>query len=124
MKRLVVVILLLATGIISVASDVTIGELQVGLDASESNATLSPRVMKFADWNVDSTTASLASSQGRIRSLEGVLEVFNPQRLARRWNYTQNNLTNGCETHVNHYLTHLHNGELWALKSEYLKTII
>jgi hypothetical protein len=25
---------------------------------------------------------------------------------------------------VNHYLTHLHNGELWALKSEYLKTII
>lgn len=118
MKSLAVALLLSAVGIISTASNVTVGEQQDVLDAPEHNATFSPRGMKSADWNSDEMTAPLANPAGGIRSLENLLEVFNPQRLARQWDYPRDNLTKGCGAHVNHYLTHLHKAELWALKSE------
>lgn len=117
MRRLAVVFLLSAVGVISTASNDTI-EQQGDLDASGHNATLSPRGMKSADWNSDGTVAPPANPTGRNRSLEDLFEVFNPQRLTRRWDYPRNNLTKGCEAHVNQYLTHLHKGALWALKSE------
>jgi hypothetical protein len=117
MKRLVTLFLLLAVGIVSTASNVSTGEMQSDLDATGLN--ISFRGMKSADWNGDAMEDPLANATGR--SLENLLEVFNPRRLARRWKYPYDNLTNGCGAHMDQYLTHLDKGVLWALKSEYYK---
>jgi hypothetical protein len=107
MRRLAVVFLLSAAGTISTASNDTL-EQQGGLGTLRNTA----------DWNTDGTGAPMINPTGRIRLLDDLFQVFNPQSLASRWNYPQDNLTQGCGDNVNRYLTHLHKGEVWALKSE------
>lgn len=119
MKRFVMLFLLAAVGMVATASNVSTGELQGDLD--EKGLNISRRGMKSVDWNGDATETPLVNVTGRIKSLENLLEVFNPQRLARRWIYPYDNLTNDCGAHMDQYLTHLDKGVLWALKSEYCK---
>jgi hypothetical protein len=105
------VCLLSAIGTVSAASNVTTAELQGEVDAMAHN--VSVREMKSADWDGHSTETPLVNE-----SLDALLEVFNPQKLARRWSNQQVNLTDECRAHVNEYLTHLNKGVLWALKSK------
>jgi hypothetical protein len=119
MKGLVILFLLPAVGTIARASNVSTGGLQGDLDDKGLN--ISRRGMRSMDWNGDAMETPLVNATGRIKSLESLLEVFNPQRLARRWVYPYDNLTTGCGAHIDQYLTHLDKGVLWALKSEYFK---
>jgi hypothetical protein len=107
--------LLAAVGIMATASNVSMGDLD------DKGLNISRRGMKSMDWNGDAMETPLVNITGRIKSLENLLEIFNPQRLARRWIYPYDNLTNGCGAHMDQYLTHLDKGVLWALKSEYYK---
>ncbi|GFG29906.1 hypothetical protein Cfor_09924 [Coptotermes formosanus] len=109
MRCLAMVCLLSAIGTVSAASNVTTAELQGEVDAMAHN--VSVREMKSADWDGHSTETPLVNE-----SLDALLEVFNPQKLARRWSNQQVNLTDECRAHVNEYLTHLNKGVLWALK--------
>jgi hypothetical protein len=119
MKRLVMLFLLAAFGIFSTASNVSMGELQGDLDDTGLN--ISRRGMKSMDWNGDAMETPLANATGRVKSLQNLLEVFDPQRLAHRRIYLYDNLTNDCGAHMDQYLTNLDKGVLWALKSEYYK---
>jgi hypothetical protein len=122
MKRLVTVFLLSAAGILLTASNVTTEDVQdvMGQNVVPRHvATLSPRGMKSAEWNGDGMSAPLTNATGHLRSLEDLLEVFTPQRLARRWYSAHQDMTEGCEAHLHEYLSHHEKGVLWALKSEY-----
>ena len=79
-----------------------------------------PTAMVSADWDSDGMSVPLSNSSGRFTSLEALLEVFNPHRLAREWEYPPRDMTAMCGLHVHQYLEHLNKGELWALKSKYL----
>ena len=74
--------------------------------------------MVSADWDSDGMAVPLSNSSGRITSLEALLEVFNPQRLARQWEYPPRDMTAMCGLQVHQYLDQLKKGELWALKSK------
>lgn len=119
MKRLVMLILLAAVGIVATGSNASVEEVNADLDDKGLNS--SRRGMKSVDWNGDAMETPLVNVTGRIKSLENLLEVFNPQSLARRWIHPYDNLTNDCGAHMDHYLSHLDKGVLWALKSEYYK---
>jgi hypothetical protein len=112
MARLVILFLLSAVGIVSAASNVSVEE------PGNAGMNISSREMKSADWNGDAMPP-VPNATGRIDSLENLLEVFNPHRLARQWIYPQDNVTSDCGAHMDEYLTHLDEGVLWALKSEY-----
>ena len=74
---------------------------------------ISVREMKSTDWDGHTTQNPLVN-----KSLDALLEVFNPQQLARRWDKQHVNLTDECGAHVSQYLAHLDKGVLWALKSK------
>ena len=111
MRRLARVLLVSAIGIVSSAGNVTTGELQGEVATTTMNVGI--REMKSTDWDGQVTETPLANL-----SLDALLEVFNPQHLARRWNSQHANITDECSAHMNQYLTHLQKGALWALKSE------
>jgi hypothetical protein len=115
MARLVMLFLLSAVGIVLAASNVSVEELE------DTGMNISSREMKSADWNGDTVQTPVPNATGRVDSLENLLEVFNPHRLARRWIYPYDNVTSSCGAHMNEYLTQLDEGALWALKSEYYK---
>jgi hypothetical protein len=106
------VLLLSAIGVASTASDVTTGELQDEVTTTTTQ-NVGIREMKSTDWGGQTMETPLFNS-----SLETLLEVFNPQHLARRWNSKHANITDECGVHMNQFLTHLDKGVLWALKSE------
>ncbi|PNF31216.1 hypothetical protein B7P43_G14861 [Cryptotermes secundus] len=113
MKRLVM-FLLAAVGTVAAASNASVEE--VSGDLVDKGLNSSRRGMKSVDWNGDAMETPLVNVTARIKSLENLLEVFNPQRLARRWIYPYDNLTNDCGTHMDQYLSQLGEGVLWALK--------
>jgi len=105
------VLLVSAIGIVSTAGNVTAGELQGEVATTTVNVGI--REMKSTNWDGHVMETSLFNS-----SLDTLLEVFNPQHLARRWNSQHVNITDECSAHMNQYLTNLEKGVLWALKSE------
>jgi len=111
MRCLAIVLLVSAIGIVSTASNVTTGELHGEVATTTKNVGI--REMKSTDWDGHLMETPLVNL-----SLDTLLEVFNPQHLARRWNSQHANITDECSAHMNHYLTHLEKGVLWALKSE------
>lgn len=111
MKRLAMAVLLAAIGVVAAVSNVTTGELQSKVATIAQP--VSVREMKSADWDGNAMETLLANT-----SLDTLLEVFNPQHLARRWTYQHVNLTDECWAHMNQYLTQLEKGVLWAFKSE------
>jgi hypothetical protein len=111
MRRLAMVLVVSAIGIVSAASNVTTGELQG--DVATTTLNVGIREMKSTYWNDHVMETPLVNI-----SLDTLLEVFNPQHLARRWNSQHANITDECSAHMNEYLTHLDKGVLWALKSE------
>jgi len=105
------VLLVSAIGMASAASNVTTGELKGEVATTSLNVGI--REMKSTDWNGHVMETPFVNS-----SLDTLLEVFNPQHLARRWNSQHANITDECSAHMSQYFTHLANGVLWALKSE------
>ena len=111
MRRLAMVCLVSAIGIVSTASNVTTGEVQG--EVATTTETVSIREMKSTDWDGHAMETPLVN-----QSLERLFEVFNPQYLARRWNNQHANITDECSAQMTQYFTHLLKGVLWALKSE------
>ncbi|PSN45167.1 hypothetical protein C0J52_03913 [Blattella germanica] len=81
----------------------------------------SPVGMVSADWDSDGMAVALANASGRFTSLEALLDVFNPQRLGRQWDYPRGDMTAMCGLHMHQYLSQLDKGKLWALKGEFSK---
>ncbi|KAK9498899.1 hypothetical protein O3M35_003449 [Rhynocoris fuscipes] len=51
--------------------------------------------------------------------LSGLLDLYNPHRLALKWNVTQEStLNNTCYHHMTIFLEQLMQGQLWALQSK------
>lgn len=72
--------------------------------------------IKSAEWDSDGMAAPLSNTSGHFGSLGTLLDVFNPQRLARRWTYPRSDMSDACAADVDVYLSHLDRGKSWALK--------
>lgn len=102
------------------------GPRRLNVKSTNSNGSYSNvlRISRTRQTDNGQLLINTPSGEGTVSSgngdLAGLLDLYNPHRLATKWNSTEESASNStCFQHMTVFLSQLTQGQLWALQSKF-----